>query len=100
MAKVQFEAGTGRHFDGVNLLIGEGIYAEIEVPEGASEDYGYLTMKKALVRKLTEKGMEVPELWYDGQEQYLEADADVDAEVYIEIEEENDSDDDLSWLFD
>ena len=88
MNKIQFEAGQGQHFDGVNLLRGEAdgysIYAEIEVPEGASEDYGYLTMKKAILEKLPEL---MADFWYDGQEQYLAEDAEADAEVYLDIYE-------------
>lgn len=88
MNKIQFEAGRGQHFDGVNLLRGEAdghnIYAEVEVPEGASEDYGYITMKKAILGQ-------IPELkasfWYDGQEQYLAEDANADCEVYLDIYE-------------
>lgn len=86
--KVQFEAGTGRHFDNVNFMIGtvDGIeiYAEVEIPEGASEDYGYLTMKKAILEKLPELKAD---FWYDGQEQYLAEDAEADAEVYLDIYE-------------
>lgn len=85
---IRFEAGQGQHFDGVNLLMGEvdgyHVYAEVEVPEGASEDYGYITMKKAVLEKL-------PDLkaifWYDGQEQFLAEDADADCEVYLDIYE-------------
>ena len=86
--KIQFEAGQGQHFDGVNLLRGEAdgysIYAEIEVPEGASEDYGYLTMKKAILEKIPELKAD---FWYDGQEQCLADDANVDCEVYLDIYE-------------
>lgn len=86
--KIQFEAGQGQHFDGVNLLRGEAdgysIYAEIEVPEGASEDYGYLTMKRAILEQLPELKAS---FWYDGQEQFLAEDAEADAEVYLDIYE-------------
>lgn len=83
MIRLQFEAGNG-----VNILDGEdenlAIYAEVKVPEGASEDYGYLTMKKEIEKRLP-AGVEVS-YWYDGQEQYLAPDAAADAEVYVEIE--------------
>ena len=86
--KIQFEAGEGKHFDGVNLLRGEAdgysIYAEVEVPEGASEDYGYLTMKRAILEKLPELKAD---FWYDGQEEFLAEDAEADAEVYLDIYE-------------
>ena len=89
--KIQFEAGTGKHFDGVNLLRGEAdgysIYAEVKVPEGASEDYGYIAMKKAILEKLPELKAD---FWYDGQEQFLAEDADVDCEVYLDIEKLDD----------
>ena len=87
--KMQFEAGIGRKYDGVNFLIGEtdnmSVYAEVEVPEGASEDYGYLTMKKAILERLPDAGIE---FWYDGQEQFLAEDAAADCPVYVEIEVE------------
>lgn len=83
--KIQFEAGEGKHFDGgVNYLIGNGVYAEVAIPEGCSEDYGYLTMKKAIQERLPDANLA---FWYDGQEQYLAEDANADCEVYVEIEE-------------
>lgn len=84
--KMQFEAGEGRHFGGeVNYIFGNGVYAEIEVPEGASEDYGYLTMKQAIMKRCPDLNAE----WqYDGQEQFLAPDAAADADVYVDIEEE------------
>ena len=85
MIRLQFEASANG-----NILHGEddsiSIYAEVKVPDGASEDYGYLTMKKAIEKRLP-AGVKVS-YWYDGQEQYLAPDADVDAEVYVEIETE------------
>ena len=86
--RFQFEAGTGRHFDNVNFMIGtvDGIeiYAEVEVPEGASDDYGYLTMKNAILEAVPDLKEDFP---YDGQEQYLADDANVDCEVYLDIYE-------------
>lgn len=87
MKKVQFEAGEGRHFTGaVNILRSPdgAIYAECPVPGGASADYGYLALKKAIAAKVSGP----VSYWYDGQEQYLEPDADADCETYVEIEEE------------
>lgn len=86
MMKLQFEAS-----DGKNILWGEDghtrIYAEIEVPEGASEDYGYITMKKAILAELDKMGKNLDmAFWYDGQEQFLADDADVDADVDVDIE--------------
>lgn len=73
--KLQFEATE----DG-NILWGAdgetmSIMCLVEVPEGASDDYGYLTMKSAILDNLTEAEKESTTFWYDGQEQYLEADA-------------------------
>lgn len=80
--KMQFEANP----DG-NILWGEDaemkIMACIEVPDGASEDYGYLTMKKAIVAACPEKKFD---FWYDGQEDLLADDADVDASVDLDVE--------------
>ncbi len=81
-----FEAGSGRHFDGgVNYMISEDrrIYAECAVPDGASEDYGYLTMKQAIL-DAGATGLVFP---YDGQESYLDPDAAAACEVYTDIEE-------------
>lgn len=85
--RMQFEAGEGRHFQGgVNFIQGNGIYAEIEVPEGASEDYGYISMKQAIISQYPEAaGFD---WWYDGQEDKLAADASADVEVYTEKEED------------
>ncbi len=82
---VQFLAGEGRKYHSVNYLISDDgkLYAEVEVPEGASEDYGYLTM----VRALKDKSVGY-RFWYDGQESCLEDDAAADCEVYVEVDEE------------
>lgn len=82
---VSFEAGEGRHFTGgVNYMRSQDgrIYAEIAVPDGASEDYGYLTMKNAITAAYHDPLI----FWYDGQEENLAADADVKAPVYVDIE--------------
>ncbi len=84
--KITFEAGQGRHFEGgVNYLISEdgSIYAECLVPEGASEDFGYLTMKNAILEQAGADGLT---FWYDGQEHLLEADANAPCDVYTEID--------------
>lgn len=60
------------------------IRATIAVPEYASEDYGYLAMKNAILAAY--HGSEELEFWYDGQEQYLEADA-AEGEPVVEIED-------------
>lgn len=84
---ITFMAGEGRHFHGgVNYLISDDrkIYAECQVQEGCSEDYGYLTMKKAIQDKTG--GAVGYTFWYDGQEEHLEADASAECEVYVEID--------------
>ena len=85
--KVTFEAGTGREFEGaVNFMqtADKTVYAEIRVPEGASEDYGYLKLREAIADHYVER--KPLEFWYDGQEDKLSSDASVDGEVYVESE--------------
>ena len=85
--KISFEAGEGRNFQGaVNYMKSKDgtVYAEVAVPDGASDDYGYLTMKQAILKQYT--GKDTLSFWYDGQEQNLEPDASADAKVYLEIE--------------
>lgn len=83
--KLQFEAG-----DGVNFLKGENkylsIYAECKVPEDASEDYGYITMKNAVLSMLAVDERKVVTFWYDGQENNLSEDARANVEVVVRIE--------------
>ena len=84
MIRIQFEAGTSREGDyGVNYLIsvpssGEDLYAEIRVPDGASDDYGYLVLKQEIIRQAAEAGIPADRLafQYDGQEDKLAPDAD------------------------
>lgn len=92
--KIQFFSGIGNHFEGpVYYLIAaypakEKIYAECAAPDGASDEYGYLTMKAALIKAYKAAGgdPEALEFWYDGQEQYLAPDASADCEVYTDID--------------
>lgn len=108
MKRITFEAGTGRHFKGgVNFLWYEDenirIYAECPVPEGASEDYGYLTLKKAVEEWLEDNGRKAPApFWYDGQESYLEQDASEDCEVKLDckvIKDAREADEDECEVF-
>jgi len=91
--KVSFEAGTGRYFDGgVNYIQTEDgkLYAECQVPEGASEDYGYKKLAFVMMLEGKLKGIE-PEymtFWYAGQEDNLSKDADVNCAVYVEYDGE------------
>ena len=88
MTKIQFEAGTSRHGDyGVNFLMGtvagSVLYAETALPEGASEDYGYLTLKAEILSQAEENGISPSDLefWYDGQEDALETDASAGCDI-------------------
>ncbi len=88
MTRIQFEAGISRHSnDGVNFLMGEidgfVLYAECIVPEGASDDYGYLDLKDDILRQAIEEGIDTRQLdfWYDGQESTLADDARANCEV-------------------
>ena len=81
MKKLQFEA---THEGNMLHTLDNAIRATVPVPEGASEDYGYLAMKDAILAAY--HGTESLAFWYDGQEQYLEADA-VEGEPVVEIEE-------------
>lgn len=82
--RIQFETGTSREGDyGVNYLIaapssGEDLYAEIRVPDGASDDFGYLALKQEIIRQAAESGIPADRLafQYDGQEDRLSPDAD------------------------
>lgn len=91
MTKVQFMAGEGRNFQGgVNYLLSTDgrIYAEVKVPEGASDDYGYLTMVYAVQEKANQIGLDLNDydFWYADQSDFLEADAEAECEVYLEVE--------------
>lgn len=87
--KIQFAAGTSRHGDyGVNYLIEVpftlGLYAEIPVPDGASDDYGYFTLKQEILRQAAAHSITPAEIdfWYDAaSEAHLEPDASADAPV-------------------
>lgn len=89
---IQFEAGNGRHFRGnVNFLISKNnsLYAECPVPDGASDDYGYVTMLTALVEAYKNVGGDPDNIepWYTTRdERNLNADAWADCEVYTEVE--------------
>lgn len=90
MYKMQFEADGAynklylfRENDDVPFL-----EAKIRVPEGAGDDYGYLTMKKAILEMKSllpdhiHNNLVFP---YDGQEQYLNADASAAAPFNITL---------------
>lgn len=78
---IQFESGEGRDVSGaVNYLVcldHPDLYAEIAVPDGASDDYGYLALKDQIIDQATAAGIDrsALEFWYDGQEDKLAPDA-------------------------
>lgn len=83
--KIQFEATP----EGNTLLTVDGaIRATCPVPAGASDDYGYLTLKAAILNDL--KAHHIPtddlEFWYDGQEDNLEPDASATCSVSLDID--------------
>lgn len=82
MKRIQFETTP----DGNVLFSLDGtIRATVRVPEGASEDYGYLAMRQAILAAWN--GTEELSFWYDGQEELLASDAG-DGEPEIDIEAE------------
>lgn len=84
MKKFQFEATP----DGNALYSLDGtIRAIVRVPEGASDDYGYLTMKRAILDAYHGNPADL-EFFYDGQEQYLAPDAATPCDVQLDIEEQ------------
>lgn len=78
--RINFEAGFSRN-DAyvVNFMVpapganSPDLYAEIPVPEGAEEDYGYLALKQDILRQASAQNIPVEALsfWYDGQEDLL-----------------------------
>ena len=87
-ANVSFEAGEGRDVHGgVNFMLCRAsaiekvtgdlpelnLYAEVKVPEGAAEDYGYLVLKQDILRQASVQGIDssVLHFFYDGKEAYL-----------------------------
>lgn len=89
MMEMQFFGGEGRRFKSVNYMICKdgdvSIYAEVEVPENASEDYGYLTMKDEIIRRLPEDVAKSIEWFYDDDSR-LEEDAKADCDVFVDID--------------
>lgn len=80
MIKIIFVAGTSRNGDyGVNYMMpypganSPDLYAEIPVPDGADEEYGYFDLKGEIIRQAIAQNIDPASLsfWYDGQEQHL-----------------------------
>lgn len=78
--RINFEAGFSRN-DAyvVNFMMpvpganSPDLYAEIPVPDGAEDDYGYITLKQEIVRQASAQNIpaEALSFWYDGQEDLL-----------------------------
>lgn len=87
--EMQFFGGQGRRFKSVNYMICKdgdvSIYAEVEVPEGASDDYGYLTMKHELIRRLPADVVKNI-VWFYDNDSCLEEDAKADCEVFVDMD--------------
>lgn len=89
---IAFESGEGKRFRTVNYLYYKSenlnLYAEISLPEECSDDYGYITMYRALTKVCADHGIDISNLeWqYEVGVAELEEDADVDEPVYVEIE--------------
>lgn len=84
----QFEADA----DG-NVLWGEAddgfkIIAKVKVPDGASEDYGYLALKREVLFELDIRELDIEVSFpYDGQEQHLDPDANDGTEIEIDVQD-------------
>lgn len=86
MMRFQFEATDNGNVLWGQMNDGFRITASIEVPNEASEDYGYLTMKKAILEEITARELDVDATFpYDGQEQFLEDDAKADVRVELDV---------------
>lgn len=89
MMEMQFFGGEGRRFKSVNYMICKdgdvSIYAEVEVPENASEDYGYLTMKDEIIRRLPED-VANSIVWFYDNDDCLEDDARAGCDVFVDID--------------
>ena len=58
------------------------VYAEVAVPGGSSDDYGYFALKKAISDAY--KGGKTLVFWYDEQEDRLPADAKADCKAVVD----------------
>lgn len=92
--KMIFEGGEGRYFsyEGVNYLISDdhvdgepSIYAEVFVPDGASDEYGYLTMKDAILSKVPAE-IAKSLTWFYRDDEDLPEDAHAKCDVFLDID--------------
>lgn len=83
--KFQFEATE----DG-NVLWAENdiikVVATCKVPEGASEDYGYISLKNKIIKSIHNRNYGMVFFPYDEQEDKLADDSRADVDVDINIE--------------
>ena len=91
---IQFQAGPRSGSETENYLLSKDrrIYASVLWPEGTAEDYGYLTMVKAI----KESGVDLSryEFFYDGRdESWFSKDASADCEVTLDIDMDDEEDD-------
>lgn len=94
MSRMHFWGGTGRKYEAVNYLISDDhtIYAECQIPEGMNEaevvDYGYVTMKTAILNEMKKKGMDAENIeWFYENDNDLGSEAFVKCNVYVDIQE-------------
>lgn len=78
--RINFEAGTSRNGShAVNFMMpapganSPDLYAEIPVPDGAEEEYGYFYLEQEILRQAVAQNIPVGALrfWYDNQEDLL-----------------------------
>lgn len=78
--RINFEAGTSRTGShSVNFMMpapganSPDLYAEIPVPDGAEEEYGYFYLEQEILRQAVAQNIPVDALrfWYDGQDEDL-----------------------------
>lgn len=87
---IQFKGGEGCIFNGgVNFMMSDDgkFYAETPIiDESVEENYGYFSLKNAIVDLAKQNGISPDRLifWYDGQEDYLSKDARREVEVRAE----------------
>ena len=64
------------------------LHAVIDTPDGASDDYGYIAMKAAIIADLEKHGFDASRFafQYDGQEDKLAEDASADSRITVDID--------------
>ena len=95
--KFRFYGGTGIKYRVVNYLINDRddirVYAECEIPneiaEEAAEDFGYVTMKRAILKAMEAEGLDTEGIeWpYRRDDSTLRPESFANCEVYVSIED-------------